>query len=269
MRSVTTRVAGLIILIAGIWGGLIPFVGPYFHFTLGPDNTWTWTSARFYLDVLPSIAAVVGGLLLLAAGPRFAGRIGALLALAGGVWFAVGPDVSRLWHAGGAQGIAHGHTTRRMLEYLTFHSGLGVLIVACAAYALPGVVAFRRRATAAEAAAAGAAARAPAGRAATAPAGAPAGTAPATAPAGTAPAGPATAPVGTAAAAGAGAAATRAETAQPRRRRLFGLFGRRRRASQAGQPIGQREGVAPAGTASGGNGAAAAERESVGAPERR
>jgi hypothetical protein len=36
MRHVTTRVSGLIILIAGIWGGPIPFVGPYFHFTLGP-----------------------------------------------------------------------------------------------------------------------------------------------------------------------------------------------------------------------------------------
>jgi hypothetical protein len=31
-----------------------------------------------------------------------------------------------------------------MLEYLTFRSGLGVLIVAFAAYALPGVPVFRR-----------------------------------------------------------------------------------------------------------------------------
>ena len=269
MRSVTTRVAGLIILVAGIWGGLIPFVGPYFHFTLGPDHAWTWTSARFYLDVLPSIAAVVGGLLLIAAGPWFAGRIGALLALAGGVWFAVGPDVSRLWHAGGAQGIAHGNGTKRMLEYLTFHSGLGVLIAACAGFALPGVLALRRRATAAEAAAAGTAAMAPASRARTAPAAAPAPTVPADAPAGTAPAGTATAPAGTAAAAGAGAAATRAENAPPRRRGLFGFFGRRRRGAAAQQPGARREGAAPADTAPAGDGTTASERESVGASERR
>jgi hypothetical protein len=242
MRSVTTRVAGLIILVAGIWGGLIPFVGPYFHFTLGPDHTWAWTAARFYLNVLPSFVAVVGGLLLIASGPRLAGRIGALLALAGGVWFAVGPNVSLLWHAGGAQGIAHGGTTRQMLEYLTLHSGLGVLIVACAAYALPGVLIVRRRATAAEAGAVGAAA--------TAPAAARAGTAPAAA-----------------AAPGAGAAATRTETAQPRGR--AGLFGRLRRAAQIGQPIGQPERAAPADTAPAGDGAAAAERETVGASERR
>ena len=151
LRSVTTRLAGLVILIAGVWGGLIPFVGPYFHFTLGPDHTWAWTSARLYLDVLPSIAAVVGGVLLLSAGPWMAGRIGALFALAGGIWFAVGPDVSRLWHSGGAQGIAHGRGGKRTLEYLTFHSGLGVLIVTFAAFALPGLLALRRPVAAAEA----------------------------------------------------------------------------------------------------------------------
>jgi len=165
MRHVTTRAAGLIILIAGVWGGLIPFVGPYFHFTLGPDHTWTWSANRLYLDVLPAIAAVVGGLFLLGGGPRPVGKIGALLALAGGIWFAVGPDVSYLWHAGGAQGVAHGHKIRRMLELLTFHSGLGVLITAFAAYALPGL-AVPRREVPATAAADGAAAPAGAGGAA-------------------------------------------------------------------------------------------------------
>jgi hypothetical protein len=145
LRRVSTRIAGLIILIAGIWGGLIAFVGPYFHFALGPDQAWRWTSGRLYLDVLPAVAAVVGGLLLLRAGPWLAGRFGAILALAGGIWFAVGPDVSRLWHSGGAQGIAHGRGGTRTLEYLTYHSGLGVLITALAAYALPGALAIRRR----------------------------------------------------------------------------------------------------------------------------
>ena len=163
LRSVTTRIAGLVILVAGLWGGLIAFVGPYFHFALGPDHTWTWTTGRFELDVLPAIAAVLGGLILLSSGPSLAGRLGALLALAGGVWFAVGPDVSRLWHTGGAQGVAHGHGGKRVLEYVTWHSGLGVLIVAFAAYALPGLVALRRPATAAaEAGTAGSAA--PVGR---------------------------------------------------------------------------------------------------------
>ncbi|HLY50992.1 MAG TPA: hypothetical protein VKR21_17510 [Solirubrobacteraceae bacterium] len=149
-RHVTTRLSGLVILIAGIWGGLIPFLGPYFHFTLGPDHAWTWTTGRLWLSVIPAAVAVLGGLILLGGGPRLSGRFGALIALAAGAWFAVGPDVSMLWNHGVSQaGAAHGqHTITRMLEYLTLHTGLGVLIAAFAAYALPGAAAYaygRRR----------------------------------------------------------------------------------------------------------------------------
>ena len=142
-RHVTTRFAGLVILIAGLWGGLVPFVGPAFHFALGPNHSWTWTSGRFYLSVLPALAAVAGGLLLLGRGPRASGRIGALLALAGGVWFAIGPTVSVLW-ATDADGLAHGAKLTRMAELLTYHTGLGILIATFAAYALPGALAYRR-----------------------------------------------------------------------------------------------------------------------------
>jgi hypothetical protein len=142
-RHVTTRFAGLVILIAGLWGGLVPFVGPSFHFALGPAHTWTWSSGRFFLSVLPALAAVIGGLLLLGRGPRAGGRIGALLALVGGIWFAIGPTVSLLW-ATDAVGLAHGAKATRMLEMLTYHTGLGVLIATFAAYALPGALAYRR-----------------------------------------------------------------------------------------------------------------------------
>jgi hypothetical protein len=149
-RHVTTRLSGLVILIAGLWGGLIPFLGPYFHFTLGPDHAWTWTTGRLWLSVIPAAAAVFGGLVLMGGGPRLTGRLGALIALVGGIWFAVGPDVSMLWNHGASQvGAAHGHhTITRVLEYLTLHTGLGVLITAFAAYALPGAAGYaigRRR----------------------------------------------------------------------------------------------------------------------------
>ena len=150
-RHVTTRFAGFVILVAGLWGGLAPFIGPYLHFALGPNHSWTWTSGRFYLSVLPAIAAVIGGLMLIASGPRVSGRVGALLALAGGVWFAIGPDVSLLWQAGGAQGAAHGAKVTRMFELLAYHTGLGVLIATFAAYALPGVTVVRPATAAAEA----------------------------------------------------------------------------------------------------------------------
>jgi hypothetical protein len=162
MRHVTTRVAGLLILLGGVWGGLIPFVGPYFNFVLGPDKSWTWTSGRFWLDVLPGIVTAVGGLMLLFAGPRVSGRIGALLALAAGIWFAIGPDISQFWRYGGSQGIAHGSRAVRALESLSFHSGLGVVIAALAAYSLPGVMVRTVTAAAGERVAADRAAPAPA-----------------------------------------------------------------------------------------------------------
>jgi hypothetical protein len=137
MRSTSTRIAGLLLVVLGVWGGLVPFVGHYFHFALGPDKAWTWTTARLYLDVLPGVATVLGGLILLGAGPRGSARLGALLALAGGIWFAIGPEISQLWHAGGAQGAGHGSAHIQMLEMLTYHTGLGVVIAALAGYAFP------------------------------------------------------------------------------------------------------------------------------------
>jgi hypothetical protein len=185
MRSLSTRAAGLLILIGGIWGGLAPFVGPYFHFVLGPDKAWTWTAGRLWLCVIPGIVAVVGGLMLLGVGPRTGGRLGALLAIAAGAWFAIGPDISQLWHAGGAQGVANGAKTTRIFEMLAFHTGLGVAIAALGGYALPSLLLARRRTAtglAAEETATGAARPAPTAE----PAREPAGSAAAREPAGSA-----------------------------------------------------------------------------------
>ncbi len=152
MRSFSTRTAGLLILILGAWGGLVPFIGHYFNFAMGPDKAWAWTSGRGWLSVLPGGVAVLGGLILMGAGPRLSGKVGALMALAAGIWFAVGPDVSLLWNSAGAQGVAHGSKTVRVLEMLAYHTALGSVMAALAGYALPGFI--RRRAVAAEPAAA-------------------------------------------------------------------------------------------------------------------
>jgi hypothetical protein len=96
--------------------------------------------------VLPAAVAVLGGLMLIGAGPRPGGKLGALLALAAGVWFAIGPQVSLLWNASGAQGAAHGSTGVRVLEMLTYHTLLGSLMAALAGYALPGLITRKRQA---------------------------------------------------------------------------------------------------------------------------
>src|SRR5258705_12015925 len=76
--------SGFLLILLGAWGALIPFVGPYFDFAFTPDQEWTWTIARGWLEVLPGAATVVGGLLLLGSRNRATAMIGGWLAVLAG-----------------------------------------------------------------------------------------------------------------------------------------------------------------------------------------
>lgn len=137
----TGALSGLILVVLGVWGAVIPFVGPYFHYAFGTNTTWHYTTERLWLDILPGAAVVLGGLVLLQAGHRVSGTLGSWLAMAGGAWFAVGPAFARLWEhgAGPIGGPLFGHT-RQWLELIGYFYGLGVVVVALAAFALGRVV---------------------------------------------------------------------------------------------------------------------------------
>ena len=81
---------GLLVALLGIWGGIIPFVGPYFHYAYTPDKAWTYTTGRLELEILPAAGALLGGLLMMAARSRHVALFGAFLAIASGAWFALG-----------------------------------------------------------------------------------------------------------------------------------------------------------------------------------
>jgi hypothetical protein len=139
MRIPRTKGAltGLAIIALGLWAGLVPFVGPYFDFQIGTTNTWDWSANRFWLDVLPAAAAVLGGLLLLTAATRVSASAGGWLALAGGIWLVIGPTMSMLWESGDlGTGSAFGDTGTRVGEWIGFYFGPGVLIAALAGFAL-------------------------------------------------------------------------------------------------------------------------------------
>lgn len=130
--------SGFIIILLGVWGGLIPFVGPYFNYAMHTDQTWHWFADRGWLEVLPGAVAVVGGFLLMTGKTRASTMLGATLGIAAGLWFTVGPTVSMLWHHGAitiGPPIAR-HTFTRMLEWLGFFYGVGALITLFSAYAL-------------------------------------------------------------------------------------------------------------------------------------
>ncbi|SNQ48083.1 conserved membrane hypothetical protein [Frankia canadensis] len=120
--------SGVLLMALGVWGALIPFIGPYFDFGFTQDGAWTWSSARFWLELLPGIATFAGGLLLLISANRGTAALGAWLAIAAGAWFVLGPTLAGPWHLG-TLGAPRGGSARQALEWISFFYGLGVAIV--------------------------------------------------------------------------------------------------------------------------------------------
>ena len=132
-------VSGLLLVLLGLWGALIPLVGPYFHYAYTPDSAWTLTAGRVWLEIVPGAATFLGGMILLVSASRPLAMFGAELAAAGGAWFALGMVIIPLWPAASTldPGSPAGTTTvLRQLEHLGFYTGLGVVIVFVAALAL-------------------------------------------------------------------------------------------------------------------------------------
>jgi hypothetical protein len=132
-------VSGLLLVLLGLWGALIPLVGPYFHYAYTPDAAWTFTAGRVWLEIVPGAVTLLGGIILLASASRPMAMAGAELAAVGGAWFAVGTVVSPLWPAASKlnPGSPVGTTVViRQVEHLGFFTGLGVVIVFVAALAL-------------------------------------------------------------------------------------------------------------------------------------
>src|ERR1700756_3991616 len=122
-------VSGLLLVVLGAWGALIPFVGPHFNFAYTPDQDWAWTPARGWLEVLPGGAAVLGGLLLIFSGNRITAIVGAWLAALAGAWFVIGGQLAPLLGIGSTgDPIAATERKRAALE-VSYFSGLGALIV--------------------------------------------------------------------------------------------------------------------------------------------
>jgi hypothetical protein len=129
--------SGLLLILLGIWGGLVPFIGPYFHYAYTPDKAWTYTEGRLWLEILPGAAALLGGLIVLASAYRPSAHFGAWLAALSGVWFALGGLIGPTWIGMHMDpGTPVGGTATRALEQIGFYTGLGIAIVLLAAMAV-------------------------------------------------------------------------------------------------------------------------------------
>jgi hypothetical protein len=136
VRRTMGALSGVLLVLLGIWGALIPFVGPYFHYAYSPDHTWSVTAGRMWLEVLPGAITLACGVIVLISRFRPLVVLAAWLAAVGGAWFAVGNLVATGWSSLPSAGQPVGGSVRMLAEQVGFFTGLGVVIVFVAAMAL-------------------------------------------------------------------------------------------------------------------------------------
>ncbi len=146
-RSSHRTIGGLLVL-AGLWGGLIPFAGPSFGFSMGSTPAWTWTESIATIHVAPGIVAAVAGAALIVGLAR---PISAALATVAGVWFVIGPSVHPLWASAPTMGHSMGmgmmgmggSPVEQALAAIGYHYGVGALIAILGSLALGMTLATR------------------------------------------------------------------------------------------------------------------------------
>lgn len=95
-RSFRLFVAGFMALLAGAWGGIVPFVGPTFGFSADGSGSWYWDLSHTLLALIPgAVGCLVGFSLMGYSISRSRSFLGlgliGLLAAASGAWFVIGP----------------------------------------------------------------------------------------------------------------------------------------------------------------------------------
>ncbi|TRW84775.1 hypothetical protein FK535_09795 [Mycolicibacterium sp. 018/SC-01/001] len=128
--------SGFLLILLGLWGALVPFIGPNFDFAFTPDQAWTWTMGRGWLEVLPGVVTVIGGLILLTSRNRATAVLGSWLSVAGGAWFVIGRALAGPLGLGDAGAPVADTETKRVWLDLSYFYGLGAVIIFLGALAL-------------------------------------------------------------------------------------------------------------------------------------
>ena len=128
--------SGFLVVLLGLWGALVPFVGPAFDFAYNSDQGAAWSATRGWLEVLPGVVAIIGGFLLVRSRNRATAMLGGWLSVIAGAWFVVGRVAATTLTIGEiGPPVANTDTKAAWLE-LTYFYGLGAVIVFLGAMAL-------------------------------------------------------------------------------------------------------------------------------------
>jgi len=131
-------IAGFLVLVAGAWGGIVPFVGRSFGYSADHTTTWTWNLAHGLLWLAPGAVAVVCGLTMMAmvrrasaGGARLGSALTGIGALLAGAWFVVGPFAWPVFQSGNP--ITAAGATRLFIERVGYCFAPGLALVALGA----------------------------------------------------------------------------------------------------------------------------------------
>jgi hypothetical protein len=153
-RIIRTAI-GVLALVLGAWGGLVPYIGHALNFNADGSSLWTWNLQHGLLYLAPGTAAFVGGgVLVLSAWvdnvrgfdvSRVILPFGALLLGLSGIWFILGPSIWPIYYAGHV--FAAATPVRTFAEMLVYNLSEGVILSVLAGIVVTWAVrAFRLRA---------------------------------------------------------------------------------------------------------------------------
>jgi hypothetical protein len=130
---------GVLTILVSAWGGIVPYVGPLFGYTLHGGGAWSWNLEHSLLALAPGALGVVVGMMLLGETRGIVGRGRISLATAGllivlcGAWFVVGPLAWPLIVSHGTYSVV-GTSLHRLEVYLGYSLGVGVLLAVCGGF---------------------------------------------------------------------------------------------------------------------------------------
>lgn len=134
---IRTAVIGPLLVLLGVWGALVAFAGPYFAYGYAPLAPWVLTGSRLWLELLPGVATVVAGAVIIGTTRRAGGVLASWLAVASGAWFAIGTSLwTVIFGIAEPMGAAVGGPRQQALAEIGMFTGLGVAIVLLGAVAM-------------------------------------------------------------------------------------------------------------------------------------
>lgn len=133
---------GILAVLLGAWGGIVPYVGPVFGYSSNGAGSWVWSLQHAVLYLIPGAAALFAGLLLLGMVPRSwlgRGRLGGSFAgwllILCGAWFVLGPFAWPILHAGSPV-FATTSPANMFAHEVGYNLGTGLLLAVLGAMAL-------------------------------------------------------------------------------------------------------------------------------------